>query len=173
VTKTATVEVPLTDTQRRALADHLKERRGREILLTAVIVFALLFALGAQTRPTAPAPTVVLLFVVVAAAIVAVAAIGSYRKFQFNPRTAQIVKRTSGDLAIEVIYNDEGPDVRFIEVDGRRLVVDNSVPDMRVGTIDYTPKRGHLVAIWDREGILAWCAPSYEPSPADSMRVTA
>jgi hypothetical protein len=173
VTKTTTVEIPLTDTQRRALADHLKERRGREILITALIVFGLLLALGGQTRPTAPAPLIALLFVVVAAAIVTAAAIASYRKFQFDPRTAQIVKRTSGDLTIEVIYNDEGPDLRFIEVDGRRVVVDKSVPPFHVGTIEYTPKSGHLVAIWDRDGVLAWCAPGYEPSPADRMRITA
>jgi hypothetical protein len=173
MTKVATVEIPLTETQRRALADHLKERRGREILLTAAIVFALLLGLGAQTRPTAPAPLIALLLVVVAAAIVTAAAIGSYRKFHFDARMAQIVKRTSGDLTIEVVYNDEGPDLRFIEVDGRRFVVDKTVPEMRVGTIEYTPRRGHLVAIWDRDGILAWCAPGYEPSPAGSMRVTA
>jgi len=169
------VEIPLTETQRRALAEHLKERRRREIFLTAAIVFGLLVALGAQTRPSAPAPLIALLFVVVAAAIVTAAAIASYRKFQFDVRKPQIVKRTSGDLTIEVIYNDEGPDVRFIDVDGRRLIVVKDVPYLRVGTIEYTPRRGHLVAIWDRDGILAWCAPGYEPAilSIDSMRVTA
>jgi hypothetical protein len=173
MTKTTTVEIPLTDAQRRALAEHLKERRDREILWGALVVFALLLVLGAQMRPSAPAPLIALLFVVVAAAIVTVAAIASYRKFKFDPRTAQIVKRTSGDLTIEVILNDEGPDALFIEVDGRRLTVDKSVPPVHVGTIEYTAKRGHLFAIWDRDGVLAWCAPGYEPSPADRMRITA
>ena len=172
MSRTATVEIALTETQRRALAEHLKDRRSYEVLMTAIVVFALLLGAAAQVRP-GPAPLLVLLLVVVAVGLVTAAAIASYRKFYFDPRRAQIVKRTAGDLAIETIYNDEGPDFRFIEVDGRKVEVDKSIPYLRVGTIEYTAKRGHLVAIWDRDGILAWCAPGYEPSPADSMRVTA
>jgi hypothetical protein len=172
VIKTGTVEIALTEAQRRALAGHLEERRGREILLTAVVVFALLIGAGGQVRP-GPAPLFVLALVLGAVGLVTLAAIASYRKFHFDARTPQIVKRTAGDLAIETIYNDEGPDFRFIEVDGRKVQVDKNIPAMRVGTIEYTAKRWHLVAIWDRDGILAWCAPGYEPSAADSMRVTA
>ena len=169
---TQTTEIALTEAQRRALAEHLKQKRASEILVTAVIVFLIVMVIGTGVRRSAP-PILALLLVVVAVALVFVAALAAYRKFRFDARATQVVKRTAGDLTIETIYNDEGPDVRFIEVDGRKVVVDKDVPDMRVGTIEYTPHRGHLVAIWDRDGILGWAAPGYEPFSPDRMRISA
>lgn len=154
------------------MAEHLREKRAFEIVLTGLVVFALLIAIGSGMRPPGPAPLLALLLVVVAVGLVAAAAIGSYRKFRFDARTAQVIRRTTGDLLIETIYNDEGPDLRFVEVDGRRIVIDKDIPDLRVGTIEYTASRGHLVAIWDRDGILGWSAPGYEPFSPDRMRVT-
>ena len=174
MTAPSTVEIAMTAAQRRALTAHLADKRNFYIVWTVALVAAVLasFASDAGAHPT-DGLRASLPWILGGAAVIVLVVVALIVRWYAGARGERVVNRTTGELAIERQHNDEGADLRFVDVGDLNVVLDPGVPEMRVGTIEYTAKKGVLLAIWDRDGFLAWCAPGYEPSPADRMRVTA
>jgi hypothetical protein len=175
VTALSTVEIVMTPSQRRALTAYATNRRNFYIVWTVALVVAVLASLasGAGSQPT-DGVRASIAWILGGAAVIVLIIVALITRWFASVRAENAVNRTTGALDIEWRHNDEGADVRFIDVGDLNVVLDKDVPEMRVGTIEYTAKKGVLLAIWDRDGVLAWCCPDYEPttSSIDSMRVT-
>jgi len=175
VSSTATVEITLTEAQRRALAPYYGSRRDRDIgwVVLVVVWVGLTFGRDVSSDPS-PALRTALPWILAAVVLISMSAMALIVRSYRSARQERIVNRTTGDMSLKTRYNDDGPDIRFIEAEDREIVVDSSVPDIfHVGAIEYTAKRGYPLAIWDTDGVLGWCAEGYEPSTlrAGSMRV--
>jgi hypothetical protein len=175
VTAQSTVEIVMTPAQRRALIAHVTDRRNFWIVWTVALVAAVVaaFASKAGSQPT-DAVRASIPWILGGAAVIVFVIVALILRWYASARGEHTVNRRTAELDIERQHNDEGADVRFVDVGDLNVVLDPGVPEMRVGAIEYTARKGVLLAIWDRDGVLAWCCPGYEPTTLaiDSMKVT-
>jgi hypothetical protein len=167
-TRTASL---ITAEQRRALAEYLSFKIERNEWKSWVVGALVMFYLALLSR----GDWRIFAAGLVIGALTTFSLIAMVERAHALLRRETTLVRVTGSMVVDT-RKDAAKETRFVRIDDRELILDSDVHVGReLGGIEYTEKRGYPLAIWDRDGDLAWHRPEYEPAPlaADRMILTA